>query len=63
MRVLIADDFSRKHLEALEALGLEVQYSPGLKAADLATAARDASVLIVRSTEVTADVFRQAKAL
>jgi D-3-phosphoglycerate dehydrogenase / 2-oxoglutarate reductase len=63
MRILVADEFSRKHLDALRALGLTVDFRPELKAEELPEAARDASVLIVRSTEVKAPVFERANAL
>jgi D-3-phosphoglycerate dehydrogenase len=63
MRVLIADEFSKGHLETLRGLGLTVDYQPSAKAADLPTAAKDATILIVRSTEVQAAVFQSAKAL
>lgn len=63
MRVLIADEFPSRHLESLRALGLEVQYNPSLKGDDLASASEDASILIVRSTEVSASVFAKANAL
>lgn len=63
MRVLVADQFPKKHLESLRGLGLTVDFRPELKGPDLATAARDASILIVRGTEVDARVFGQASAL
>src|SRR5215813_4930964 len=63
MRVLVADQFPKKHLENLRGLGLTVDFRPDLKGPDLASAARDASILIVRSTEVDARVFAQASAL
>jgi D-3-phosphoglycerate dehydrogenase / 2-oxoglutarate reductase len=55
MKVLIADKFEPKGLEALQALGLEVIYEPDLKEASLAeTLSRTgADVLVVRSTRVT----------
>jgi len=63
MRALIADEFPVKYLDAFKALGLEVEYAPTLKGDELAEAARNASVLIVRSTEVPATVFDRAHAL
>jgi len=63
MRVLVADQFPKKHLESLRGLGLTVDFRPELKGPDLASAARDASILIVRGTEVDARVFGQASAL
>src|SRR5713226_862023 len=63
MRVLVADEFPKAQLEALRGLGLTVDFQPQLKAEDLPVAARDASILIVRGTEVTEKVFAQASAL
>jgi D-3-phosphoglycerate dehydrogenase / 2-oxoglutarate reductase len=63
MRILVADEFSRRHLEALRALGLTVDFRPELKADDLPAAAKDASILVVRSTEVRAAVFEGADTL
>jgi len=63
MRVLVADEFPKAQLEALRGLGLTVDYRPPLKGDELAAAARDVSILVVRSTEVTQKVFEQATAL
>lgn len=63
MRVLVADEFPKVHLESLRGLGLTVDFRPGLKGEALAEAARDASILVVRSTEVPARVFEVAKGL
>jgi D-3-phosphoglycerate dehydrogenase / 2-oxoglutarate reductase len=63
MRILVADEFPKAQLEALRGLGLTVDFQPQLKAEDLPVAARDASILIVRGTEVTEKVFAQASAL
>ena len=63
MRVLVADEFPKAQLEALRGLGLTVDYRPQLKGDELAAAARDVSILVVRSTEVTQKVFEQATAL
>jgi D-3-phosphoglycerate dehydrogenase len=63
MRVLVADEFPKVHLEALRGLGLTVDFRPQLKGDDLPEAAREASILIVRGTEVNAGVFAQASAL
>src|SRR6185369_7763917 len=63
MRILVADEFPKKHLEGLRALGLTVDFSPGLKGDQLAEAAKNASILVVRSTEVPAPVFQKAKGL
>lgn len=63
MRVLVADEFPKVHLETLRGLGLTVDFRPQLKGDDLPEAAREASILIVRSTEVNERVFAQASAL
>src|SRR6266851_321660 len=62
MRVLVADEFPKVHLETLRGLGLTVDFQPQLKAEDLPVAAREASILIVRSTEANERVFAQASA-
>jgi D-3-phosphoglycerate dehydrogenase len=55
MKVLIADKFEQRGLDALQALGIELLYQPDLKDATLAEAlaATKADVLVVRSTKVT----------
>jgi len=63
MKVLVADAFPRERLAELEALGLTVDHRPDVSAADLADAARDATVLVVRSKQVSAEVFERAEAL
>jgi D-3-phosphoglycerate dehydrogenase len=63
MRVLVADQFPEKYLESLRGLGLTVEYRPELKGPDLPEAARAASILVVRGTEVSGHVFAQASAL
>jgi D-3-phosphoglycerate dehydrogenase / 2-oxoglutarate reductase len=63
MRVLVADEFPKVHLEALRGLGLTVDSRPGLKGDALAEAAKDATILVVRGTEVPAKVFEVAKGL
>jgi D-3-phosphoglycerate dehydrogenase len=63
MRILVADEFSRRHLDGLRGLGLTVDFRPELKADELPEAAKEASFLVVRSTEVKAAVFENARAL
>jgi D-3-phosphoglycerate dehydrogenase / 2-oxoglutarate reductase len=63
MRILIADKFPTKSLDAFKALGMEVDYRPELDAQSLAGAVGGASVLVVRSTEVRADVFERGASL
>jgi D-3-phosphoglycerate dehydrogenase len=63
MKILVADAFPRERLSELESLGLPVDHRPELPAKELAAAARDAVVLVVRSKQVGADVFETAEAL
>ncbi|MGQ0506929.1 MAG: NAD(P)-dependent oxidoreductase, partial [Myxococcaceae bacterium] len=63
MRVLVADEFPHDKLEKLRALGLSVELKPDAKGDSLAEAARDVSILVVRSTEVPAKVFQTARRL
>jgi D-3-phosphoglycerate dehydrogenase len=54
MKILIADKFEERGIEALKEIGCEVVYNPDLKDDSLAEAVRDsrADVLVVRSTKV-----------
>ena len=63
MKILVADAFPLERLAELESLGLPVDHRPDLPARELAGAARDAAVLIVRSKQVGAEVFEAAQAL
>jgi D-3-phosphoglycerate dehydrogenase len=63
MRILVADEFPKHHIDSLRGLGLSVDFRPGLKGDALAQAAREASILVVRSTEVPARVFEVATGL
>ncbi len=63
MKILIADKFSERHLEAFGQLGLEVQYLPNLGAAELPSRLAGVSILVVRSTKVTAEAIEGADAL
>jgi D-3-phosphoglycerate dehydrogenase len=63
MRILIADEFSKGHLDSLRGLGLTVDYKPEAKADDLAALAGEVAILVVRSTEVKKAVFEAAHAL
>lgn len=63
MRILVADAFPEAQLEALVALGAEVDHRPELPAAELPAAAHEARVLVVRSKKVNAEVFAAAPAL
>jgi D-3-phosphoglycerate dehydrogenase len=57
MKTLIADKFSENHLKRLGALGCEVRYEPGVKAADLPQLVRGCKILVVRSKQVTAETL------
>ena len=63
MKVLIADAFPKDKLASVAALGVEVDHRPDLPAKDLPAAARDATVLVVRSKKVAAEVFEAGGAL
>jgi len=63
MKILIADSFPQERLADFEALGLAVTHEPAISAKDLPAAARDASILVVRSKQVLGAVFEQASAL
>jgi D-3-phosphoglycerate dehydrogenase len=63
MRILVADAFPKEQLAPLAALGLDVDHRPDLPAKELPAAAREASILVVRSKQVAAEVFDQASAL
>jgi D-3-phosphoglycerate dehydrogenase len=63
MRILIADEFSQKHLDGLRGLGLTVDYRPDAKADDLPELARACAILVVRSIQVKAAVFEAATGL
>jgi D-3-phosphoglycerate dehydrogenase len=57
MRILIADTFEQSGLDALAALGYEIDYRPQLQSDQLPEAVGEADVLIVRSTPVEAETF------
>jgi D-3-phosphoglycerate dehydrogenase len=63
MRILVADAFPKEQLAALAPLGLEVVHRPEVSAQDLPAAAQGASILVVRSKQVTAAVFETAPSL
>ncbi len=63
MKALIADSFPQSYVSEISNLGVEVQYKPKLKAEELAANIGDASILIVRSTEVHADCINGGKNL
>ncbi len=63
MKILVADAFPKEQLALLGPLGLVVEHRPEVSAHDLAAAARDASILVVRSKQVSGAVFESATAL
>jgi D-3-phosphoglycerate dehydrogenase / 2-oxoglutarate reductase len=63
MRVLIADEFSKRHLDSLRGLGLSVEYKPDAKADELPALTANVGVLVVRSTEVKRPVFESSHSL
>jgi D-3-phosphoglycerate dehydrogenase len=63
MKILVADAFPKDRLADFAAIGLTVDHRPDVSAKDLPAAARDASLLVVRSKQVTADVFEGAPSL
>ncbi len=63
MKALIADAFPEKYINSIVELGVRTEYKPKLKSEELAAHIGDASVLVVRSTEVRADCISAAKNL
>lgn len=63
MKALIADAFPARHVAAINELGVDVDFRPKLKAEELASAIGDASILVVRSTEVPAECISSARNL
>jgi D-3-phosphoglycerate dehydrogenase len=63
MKILVADAFPKEQLAHFAPLGLTVEHRPDVSAKDLPAAARDASILVVRSKQVQAPVFEAAAAL
>ncbi len=63
MNVLIADKLSVKAVNELEKMGAQVTLNPDLSADDLPMHIKDAEILIVRSTKVTAETISAAPML
>ncbi len=63
MNILIADKLSPDTAARLEALGARVTVQPGLSAEALPAALAETHILVVRSTQVTADAFAAAPQL
>jgi D-3-phosphoglycerate dehydrogenase len=60
VKVLIADKFPEEYIQQLKDSDLEVIYSPKLGENDLPEAAKDADILVVRSTVVNADTINKS---
>jgi D-3-phosphoglycerate dehydrogenase len=63
MIVLIADKFPDKYVEQLKDSGLDVVYEPKLGENELAEAAKEVDILVVRSTIVNEATIENAKSL
>ncbi len=63
MRVLIADRLHTSALDELASLPVEVEYAPDLTRDALVERIEHVGILVVRSTEVTADALARAKQL
>jgi D-3-phosphoglycerate dehydrogenase len=63
MRVLVADAFPEERRAEIAALGLEVVHRPALTSEELPAAVAGVTALVVRGTQVTAEVFARADAL
>jgi len=59
-KILIADKFPEQYLDELKNLDVEVENSPKLGEKDLETAAKDATILVVRSTIVNETTINNA---
>ena len=63
MNILIADKLSSKAVSELEKMGAQITLNPDLSADDLPAHIKDAEILIVRSTKVTAETISAAPML
>lgn len=63
MKILVADKLDPAKVAGLEELGATIDLQPGLSAEDLPEAIRDAEILIVRSTQVSAETMEAASSL
>jgi D-3-phosphoglycerate dehydrogenase / 2-oxoglutarate reductase len=63
MKIVVADKFPEYYIDKLRALSANVDYNPKLGANDLADAAGDTNVLIVRSTVVNEKCISQSREL
>ncbi len=63
MKILIADAFPADHVAQMRSAGAEVVHDPSLSPDDLPTALGGVDVLVVRSTQVTAETLAAADRL
>ncbi|HOW96741.1 MAG TPA: phosphoglycerate dehydrogenase [Kiritimatiellia bacterium] len=63
MKILIVDKFPDRYIAAIRTLGHDVAYEPGTRATDIAAKSGDADIIVVRSTEVTAETIQASKNL
>ncbi len=63
VKVLIADKFPENYIKEMQDMDLEVIYSPKLGENDLPDAAKEADILVVRSTVVNAETINNSKNL
>ena len=57
MKILIADKFSKAHLDRLRALHCDIAYDPAVKAESLPSLIAPYQILVVRGKQVTADTL------
>jgi len=63
LKVLIADKFPDKYIQQMKDLDLEVLYQPKLGEKDLVEAAKEADILVVRSTIVNEETIKNSSSL
>jgi D-3-phosphoglycerate dehydrogenase len=63
MKILVADKLDPAKMAELEKRGAEIDLQPQLTAENLPEAIKDAEILIVRSTKVTAQTMEAASSL
>ncbi len=63
MNILVADKLDPAKVAGLEELGARIDLQPGLASEELPVAIKDAEILIVRSTKVTAETMEAASSL
>ena len=63
LKVLVADKFPEKYIQQMKNLDLEVVYEPKLGEKDLPQAAKEADILVVRSTVVNEETINNSKKL